>query len=149
MLVQIPSRVMKGKTWSLTLFVAFVSNWWVLMFWNCVFFICVLQELRGYAAASEGAVSLPAWSGRRHEVPLLQSNCHLCCTCSLPQRLPLCLSCTACTVPGCVSVFAVISLLVLQHMQLCCLFKVNGWRIKWYVYVWQVWMHWVWGRGSL
>lgn len=86
-----------------------------------------LQELCGHAAESEGAVSLPAWSGRRHKVPLLQSGGHLCCARPLPQRLPLRLSCTACTVPGSASIFASTHS-SLSDAHLCCLFceRLNG-----------------------
>lgn len=74
-------------------------------------FLCLHlhKELYGNASESEGLVPLPAWSGRRHEVPLLQSSGHLCCTRALPQCLSVCLSCTACIVPG----------LVLAHVVLC------------------------------
>ncbi|CAG06260.1 unnamed protein product, partial [Tetraodon nigroviridis] len=61
------------------------------------------EELRRHAAACEGAVSLPSWSGGRHQVPLLQSDCDMCCTCPLPECLLICLSCTACTLSRCVN----------------------------------------------
>lgn len=56
-----------------------------------------VQELCRHAAACEGTVSLPSWYGGRHQVPLLQSNCNMCCTCALPECLLICLSCPTCT----------------------------------------------------
>lgn len=71
-----------------------------------IFFVYVWQELRGHAAETEGAVSLPARSGGRHTVPLLQSNSHLCGARPFPQCISLYVSSTACTVPRSASVFA-------------------------------------------
>ena len=63
-------------------------------------------------------------------VPLLQSSGHLCFACSLPQRLSLCFSCTTCTFPGSVSVFAstlstlfIHLTLALLDMLTCCVFN--------------------------
>lgn len=89
-----------------------------------------VQELHRHAATCEGTVSLPSWSGRGHQVSLLQSNCDMCRTCPLPKCLLICLSCTACTISRSaylILVFVSTQTGWLKFWMLCsCLAGVNG-----------------------
>lgn len=88
-------------------------------------YLCMLMKLRGHAAESEGAVSLPARPGRRHAVPLLQSSGHLCCARPLPQRLPVRLGCAAGAVPGSASILFI----PIHFVGICISFFFDG-RLK-------------------